>query len=95
MYQTESAAVVVGLVASWTFLAIDGGAPAAWWSAPVLLAAATLSIVLAAVVSPAVVVGLATAGLVGWPVALTAAGGVLAGAAGGVFAAGLAAPAAE
>ena len=89
------AAVLVGVIASWAFLAIDGGAPAAWWSVPVVVAAATLSIVLAAAVSPAVVIGLATAGLVGWPVALATSGGVIVGAAGGVFAAGIAAPAPE
>ncbi|GAA2070120.1 hypothetical protein GCM10009821_03770 [Aeromicrobium halocynthiae] len=89
------AALLVGVVAAWTLLAVDGGAPAAWSSVPVVVAAATLSIVLAAAVSPAIVVGLATAGLVGWSVALATAGGVLVGAAIGVFAAGLAAPVSE
>lgn len=88
-------ALLVGVIASWTLLAIDGGAPAAWWSVPVVVAAATLSIVLAAAASPAVVIGLATAGLVGWPVATATAGGVLVGAAVGVFAAGIVAPAPE
>lgn len=57
---------VIGIVSAWVTLAVDGG-ESAWWAAvgPVLTAAA-LGIGFAAALNPAVLVGLATAGVVGW-----------------------------
>lgn len=89
---TAAAGVLVGLLASWTVLAVDGGAPAAWWAAPTLLAGAVLNVALAAAVAPAALVGLATAGLLGWTTALMAAGATLVGAAAGVYVVALVTP---
>ncbi|WP_375003260.1 hypothetical protein [Aeromicrobium sp. CTD01-1L150] len=82
---TAVAGVLVGLIASWTVLAVDGGAPAAWWAAPTFLAGAVLNVALAAAVAPAVLIGLATAGLITWTTTLVAAGAALVGAAAGVY----------
>jgi len=56
----------LGLLASWTVLAIDGGENAAWSGLGPVASAAALGVGLAAALNPAVVVGLATAGIVGW-----------------------------
>ncbi len=65
---------VLGLLVSWTVLAIDGGETAAWAGLGPVASAAALGIGLAAALNPAVVVGLATAGIVGWLTAGIAAG---------------------
>jgi len=64
----------LGLLSSWVTLAIDGGESAAWSAVPPLAAAAALGVGLAAALNPAVVVGLATAGIVSWITAGMAAG---------------------
>lgn len=69
-------AVVVaflGLLASWVTLAVDGGENVAWTTVPPLVSAAALGVGLTAALNPAVVVGLATAGIVSWITAGTAA----------------------
>jgi len=69
----------IGLLASWTVLAIDGGENVAWSGLGPVASAAALGVGLATALNPAVVVGLATAGIVGWVTADTgAAAGLLA-----------------
>jgi len=69
----------LGLLASWTVLAIDGGETTAWSGLGPVASAAVLGVGLAAALNPAVVVGLAAAGVIGWVTAGIAAGvGVLA-----------------
>lgn len=63
-----------GLLASWTVLAVDGGETAAWTGLGPVASAAALGVGLAAALNPAVVLGLATAGIVGWLTAAIAAG---------------------
>jgi hypothetical protein len=74
---------VVGLLVAWTSLALDAGGPDALSAAPVVVAGGLLPLGLIGAFSPAVLVGLATANLIGWAVALVAAGsGLLASAVG-------------
>ena len=87
------AALVIGLVASWALLAIDGGAPAVWWVTPTLLGGAVLSIALTATAMPTVLIGLAVGGVLGWTTTLLAAGSALVGAAVGVYLVALVTPA--
>jgi hypothetical protein len=82
---TAVGAAVVGLVGAWTTLSIDGGGPEALSSVPVLVGGAVLPLGLLAVFQPAVVIGLATAGLVPWDVTLVAAGTVLVASAAGAY----------
>jgi hypothetical protein len=70
-------AAVVGLVGAWTTLAVDAGAHEATAAVPVLVGGAVLPLGLLVAFHPAAVVGLATAGLVPWDVALVAAGTTL------------------
>lgn len=76
--------VVVGLVGAWATLAADTGA-VAWAAAAPVTAGALLGVGLAAAAHPAALVGLAVAGVVGWPAALTTAAAVLVGAVLGTF----------
>lgn len=85
-------AVVVGLVGTWATFAIDGEASEAFSAIPVALAGAALPVGLTAVFNPAVVVGVATAGLLTWDLAGVAALGVLAGALAGAYATNLLLP---
>ncbi|MET0767084.1 MAG: hypothetical protein ABWX57_09120 [Aeromicrobium sp.] len=78
-------AALVGLVGAWTTLSIDGGGSEALSAVPVLVGGAVLPLGLLAVFQPAVVIGLATAGLVPWDVALVAAGTVLGASAVGAY----------
>jgi hypothetical protein len=69
----------LGLLASWTVLAIDGGEHAAWSGLGPVASAAALGVGFAAALNPAVVVGLATAGIIGWIAAgIAAVGGLVA-----------------
>ncbi|MFI5428302.1 hypothetical protein [Aeromicrobium sp. UC242_57] len=77
---------VVGLIGAWATLSIDGGGPEALAAVPAVVGGALLPLGLVAVYHPAAVVGLATAGLVPWDVALIAAGATLVGAAVGAYA---------
>jgi hypothetical protein len=63
-----------GLLASWAVLAIDGGENTAWAGLGPVASASALGVGLAAALNPAVVVGLATAGIIGWITAGIAAG---------------------
>lgn len=66
--------VFLGLLVSWTVLAIDGGETAAWAGLGPVVSAAALGIGMASALNPAVVIGLATAGIIGWATAGIAAG---------------------
>lgn len=71
---TGVVAAVLSLLAAWVVLAVDGGEHAVWAATGPLLAGASLGVGLAAALNPAVVLGLATAGLVSWTTAGIAAG---------------------
>jgi hypothetical protein len=90
---TGIAVGVLSVLAAWVVLAIDGGEHAAWAAAPPILAGASLGVGLAAALNPAVVLGLAVAGLVAWTTAGIAAGAGLVGAAIGAYAISLVTPA--
>lgn len=68
---------VVGLIGAWATLSVDGGGPQAMAAVPAVVGGAILPLGLIAVYQPAAVLGLATAGLVSWDVALVAAGSML------------------
>ena len=82
-----------GLLASWTVLAVDGGETAAWTGLGPIAAASALGVGLAAALNPAVVVGLATAGIIGWLTAGVAAGAGLIAAFVGAYVIGILTPA--
>ena len=83
----------VGVLASWTVLAIDGGENAAWAGLGPVVSASALGVGFATAINPAVVVGLATAGIVGWTTAGVAAGAGLVAAFVGAYIIGILTPA--
>ncbi|MFC5678528.1 hypothetical protein [Aeromicrobium endophyticum] len=83
---------VVGLIVAWTTLAIDAGGPEATAAVPVLVGGAALPLGLLTAFQPAAVMGLATAGILPWDVALVAAGAAMAGAVVGAYAVSLLVP---
>ena len=83
---TAVGAVLVGLIGAWTTLSIDGGGTEALAAVPVVVGGAILPLGLLTVFQPAAVIGLATAGLVPWDVALVAVGATVVGSAVGAFA---------
>jgi hypothetical protein len=85
--------LVIGVVAAWLTLAVDGGEPVLWSAAGPVLSGAALGLGLAAALNPATVLGLATAGVVGWTTAGIAAAAGLVAAAVGAYAIGLVTPA--
>ncbi len=85
-------AAVVGLVGAWATLAVDGGGHDALAAVPVVVAGA-LPLALVGTFSPAVVLGLATAELLPWDVAGTAAAVAFVAAGVGAWIAGLLLPA--
>lgn len=86
-------AAVVGLIGAWATLAIDAGGPEATAAVPAILGGAVLPLGLIAVFHPAATIGLATAGLVPWDVALTAATSTLVASVIGAYAVSLLVPA--
>ena len=82
----------LGLLVAWTVLAIDGGETAAWGGLGPVASASALGLGLAAALNPAVVIGIATAGIVGWLVAGIAAGVGLVAAFVGAYAIGVLTP---
>ncbi|MET0820776.1 MAG: hypothetical protein ABWY58_07410 [Aeromicrobium sp.] len=89
---TGVGAAVVGLLGAWTTLAIDAGGPEAVAVVPVLAGGAMLPLGLLTAFQPAASLGLATAGILPWDVALVAAGAVVAGAVVGAYAVSLLVP---
>lgn len=85
-------AFVIGLVAAWTVLAVDAGAPDAMGAVPAVVSGALLPLGLLAAFQPASGLGLATAGIVPWDVALTAAAATMVAAVAGAFAVSLLVP---
>ncbi|GAA3531300.1 hypothetical protein GCM10022234_30540 [Aeromicrobium panaciterrae] len=83
---TAVGAALVGLIGAWVTLSIDGGGHEALGAIPVIVGGAVLPLGLITAFQPAAMVGLATAGLVPWDVALVAAGVVLAASAAGAYA---------
>ena len=79
-------AAIVGVIGAWTTLSIDGGGPEALAGVPAIVGGAALPLGLLTVFHPAAVIGLATAGLVPWDVALVAAGSTLVAAIAGAYA---------
>ncbi|KAA1398254.1 hypothetical protein [Aeromicrobium ginsengisoli] len=74
---TAVGAAVVGLIGAWTTLSVDGGGHEALSGIPAIVGGAVLPLGLLTVFQPAAVIGLATADLVPWDVALVAAGTTL------------------
>ncbi|MEO6605479.1 MAG: hypothetical protein ABIN55_07680 [Aeromicrobium sp.] len=89
---TAVGAALVGLIGAWATLSVDGGGHEAVSAIPVVVGGAVMPLGLLAVYQPAAVVGLATAGLIPWDVALVAAGTVLAASAVGAYAVSLLVP---
>lgn len=88
-------AAIVGVLVAWTTLAIDASGPDALAAVPVAAAGGILPLGLVGTFSPSVVLGLATADLLSWDVALVAAGSALLAAAVGGWIVGLLLPAAD
>ena len=84
---------VLAIVAAWVLLAIDGGVHEAYASVPPILTGASLPLGLTTALNPAAIIGLATADLVPWDVALIAAGAALVGAVVGAYTMALVTPA--
>lgn len=85
-------AAVVGLLVAWVTLSIDGGGSESLAVVPVIVGGAIVPLGLLTVFHPAAVVGLATAGLVPWDVALVAAAVTLVATAIGAYAVSLLVP---
>lgn len=78
-------AALIGLLGAWATLSIDGGGTEALGAVPVVVGGAVLPLGLLAAFQPAALLGLATAGLVPWDVALVAAAVVLTASAAGAY----------
>ena len=89
---TAVGAALVGLIGAWATLSVDGGGHEAVSAVPVIVGGAALPLGLFVAFQPAAVIGLATAGLIPWDVALVAAGVVLAASAVGAYAVSLLVP---
>ncbi|MGZ5370783.1 hypothetical protein [Aeromicrobium sp.] len=76
---------VIGILATWLLFAIDSQLSEAYAAIPPLLAGASLPLSLGSALNPAVILGLATADLISWDVALVAALAVLVAAVVGAF----------
>lgn len=76
---------VLAIIGAWVLFAVDGEVHEAYAAVPPILTGASLPLGLVGALNPATIVGVATAGLVPWDIALVAAGVALAGAAVGAF----------
>lgn len=76
---------VVGILATWLIFAIDAGIGEAYAAIPPLLTGAALPLSLGSALNPAVILGLATADLISWDVAVVAAIAALAAAVVGAY----------
>lgn len=85
-------AALVGVIGAWATLGIDGGGPEALAAVPAVVAGAVLPLGLLAAFQPAAMIGLATAELVPWDVALVAAGTALVASIAGAYAVSLLVP---
>ena len=71
---------VLAIIGTWVLFAIDGAVNEAYAAVPPILSAAALPLGFTTALNPAVIIGIATASLVPWSVALIAAGAGLVGA---------------
>jgi hypothetical protein len=85
-------AAVVGLIGAWTTLAVDAGAHEGTAAVAALVGGAALPLGLLAVYQPAAVIGLATADVLPWDVALVAAASTLVASVVGAYAVSLLVP---
>jgi glycerol uptake facilitator-like aquaporin len=90
--QAAAGAAVVGVIGAWATLSVDGGGHAGLAAVPVVVGGATLPIGLLTVFHPAAVIGLATADLVPWDVALVVAGVAMVAGVAGAYAVSLLVP---
>ena len=82
---TAVGAALVGLIGAWATLGVDGGGHEGLSAVPVVVGGAVLPLGMLGAFQPAAMIGLATADLVPWDVALVAAGTVLAASVVGAF----------
>ncbi|MEJ7634318.1 hypothetical protein [Aeromicrobium sp.] len=75
---TAAGAALVGLIGAWATLSVDGDGHESLAAIPAVVSGAILPLGLLTAFHPAAVIGLATAGLVPWDVALVASGSTLA-----------------
>ncbi|MBC7630032.1 hypothetical protein [Aeromicrobium sp.] len=83
---------VLAVVGTWVLFAIDGEAHEAYAAVPTVMTGAVLPLGFIAALNPAVILGIATAGLVPFDIALVAAASALVGAAIGAYTMALVAP---
>lgn len=76
---------VLAVIGAWVLFAIDGEVHEAYAAVPPVLTGAMLPLGMVTALNPAAMLGVATAGLVPWDVALTASGAALIGAAVGAY----------
>lgn len=76
---------VLAIIGTWVLFAIDGAVNEAYAAVPPILTAAALPLGFTTALNPAVIIGIATASLVPWSVALIAAGAGLVGAVIGAY----------
>ena len=86
-------AAAVGLIGSWATLGVDAGASEGLAAVPAVIGGAVLPLGLLTAFHPAAVIGLATAGLLPWDVALVAAGSTLVASVAGAYTVSLLVPA--
>jgi hypothetical protein len=90
--QAAAGAAIVGVIGAWATLSVDGGGHAGLAAVPVVVGGATLPLGLLTAFHPAAVIGLATADLVPWDVALVAAGVAMVAGVAGAYAVSLLVP---
>ncbi|MDX6277696.1 MAG: hypothetical protein QOJ72_1824 [Nocardioidaceae bacterium] len=76
---------VLAIIGTWVLFAIDGAVNEAYAAVPPILTGAALPLGMTTALNPAVIIGIATASLVPWSVALVAAGAGLVGAVIGAY----------
>jgi glycerol uptake facilitator-like aquaporin len=84
---------VLAIVGAWVLFAIDGQVHEAYASVPTILTGASLPLGLTTALNPAAIIGIATANLVPWDIALIAAAAAMLGSAVGAYTMTLVAPA--
>jgi glycerol uptake facilitator-like aquaporin len=84
---------VLAIVGAWVLFAIDGEVHEAYASVPTILTGASLPLGLTTALNPAAIIGIATANLVSWDIALIAAAAAMLGSAVGAYTMTLVAPA--
>lgn len=83
---------VLAIIGTWVLFAVDGSVHETYAAVPTLMTGASLPLGFTVALNPAAILGIATADLVPWSIALIAAGAALVGAAVGAYAMALVAP---